>query len=385
MGTLNDPLQAAQALRTTIRATRQETEESRRLAPQVVMGLIDTGLCRLALPANLGGYEAEPVVTLKVYEELAWADASVAVVALNNHLPCLTSRFFPEVVRTSLFGNVRHLFANSTRPSGQASVVSSGYRVTGRWSLVSGCELADWIPLMCVIKADPEPGSPRQDAPEVRLMFVPKGSYQIVDTWRVGGLRGTGSHDVVVEDIFVPAEHTCSLLDPDQLNQPISRMPFRSTVAAVAAAICVGIAQAAMDTLLELGSSKVQVDPQPQLRDRPTVQAMVAASAAAVDAARLLLYEAGSDIWAACYRDHPVTDIQRARVWGSVIHAARTSKTVVTSMYEAAGASALYVDCPIERAHRDIHAITQHIILAPVQLEDAGRVYLGLQPNNPLF
>jgi alkylation response protein AidB-like acyl-CoA dehydrogenase len=84
MGTLSDPLRAARALRATIRATRQETEEARRPAPQVVAGLIDTGLCRLAMPASLGGHEAEPLVALQVYEELAWADASVAWIAWNN-------------------------------------------------------------------------------------------------------------------------------------------------------------------------------------------------------------------------------------------------------------------------------------------------------------
>jgi alkylation response protein AidB-like acyl-CoA dehydrogenase len=385
MGTLNDPLQAARALRATIRATRQETEEARRLAPQVVAGLIDTGLCRLSVPASLGGHEAEPVVTLKVYEELAWADASVAWIAMNNQLPCLTSRFFSASVRTALFGDARQLFANSTRRSGQARVVEGGFRVSGRWSLVSGCELADWIPVMCVIIEGTELSMRAPGVPESRMAYLPKGAYRIVDTWYSGGLRGTGSHDVVVDDVFVPAERTCSLLDPDQLDRPLSRMPFRATLAASTAAICVGIAQAAIDTLLELGASKVQVNPQPGLRDRPAVQAMVAASAAAVDAARLLLYEALNDVWAACCHGIPVTDVQRARVWGSAIHAAKTTKAVVTSVYEAAGSSALYVDCPIERAHRDIHAVTQHIILWPVHLEDAGRVYFGLPPNNPLF
>src|SRR5215475_5994568 len=144
MGTRRDPLRAAQALRATIRATRQETEASRRLAPQVVEGLLEAGLCRLDVPVSLGGHEAEPVVTLQVYEELAWADASVAVVVMNNHLPCLTSRYFPASVRTVLFGDARQLFANSTRRSGHARVVEGGFRVSGRWSLVSGCELADW-------------------------------------------------------------------------------------------------------------------------------------------------------------------------------------------------------------------------------------------------
>src|SRR5215467_6752241 len=115
MGTRRDPLRAAQALRATIRATRQETEEARRLAPQVVEGLIEAGLCRLDVPVSLGGHEAEPVVALQVYEELAWADASVAWIAWNNHFVCLTSRYFPASIRAALFGDAGQLFANSTR------------------------------------------------------------------------------------------------------------------------------------------------------------------------------------------------------------------------------------------------------------------------------
>jgi alkylation response protein AidB-like acyl-CoA dehydrogenase len=103
MGTLPDPVRAAQALRATIRATRQETEETRRLAPPVVEGLLAAGLCRLAVPASLGGHEAAPVVALQVFEELAWADASVAWIAWNNHFVCLASRYVSDAVRTALF------------------------------------------------------------------------------------------------------------------------------------------------------------------------------------------------------------------------------------------------------------------------------------------
>lgn len=385
MGTLTDPLRAAQALRATIRATRQETEETRRLAPQVVEGLIDAGLCRLAVPAGLGGHEAEPVVALQVYEELAWADASVAWIAWNNQLVCLASRYSSDAVLTELFSDARRLFANSTRPSGRAVVVEGGFRVSGRWSLVSGCELADWIPVMCIITERTEPRMLAAGVPEARMAYLPKGSYRILDTWYVGGLRGTGSHDIVVDDVFVPAERTFFFTDPAQLDRPLSRMPVFATMCAGCAALCLGIAQAATDTLLELGSSKVQVDPFSGLRERPAVQVMVASSAAQLDAARLLLHEALGDLWAACNQGTPVTDAQRARVWASAHHAAKAAKAVVTSMYEAAGTSALYIDCPIERAHRDIHVVMQHVILAPMWLEAAGRVKLGLTPQNLFF
>jgi alkylation response protein AidB-like acyl-CoA dehydrogenase len=382
---MNDQLHAARALRTTIRATRQETEEARRLAPQVVEGLIAAGLCRLAVPATLGGHEAEPGVALRIYEELAWADASVAWIVWNNQLVGLASRYSSDAVRTELFSDARGLFANSTRPSGRAVVVEGGFRVSGRWSLVSGCELADWIPVMCVITEAAEPRMLAAGVPEARMVYLPKGSYRILDTWHVGGLRGTGSHDVVVDNIFVPVERTFSFTDPAQYDRPLSRMPFFATVCASCAALCLGIAQAATDTMLELAASKVQVDPFPGLRDRPAVQVMVASSAAKLASARLLLHEALGDVWAACTQGTPVTDAQRARVWESGHHAAHVSRAVVRSMYEAAGTSALYVDCPIERAHRDVHAVIQHVVFAPLWLEAAGRVRLGLAPQNPIF
>jgi alkylation response protein AidB-like acyl-CoA dehydrogenase len=385
LGSMNDQLHAARALRTTIRATRQETEEARRLAPQVVEGLIAAGLCRLAVPATLGGHEAEPGVALRIYEELAWADASVAWIVWNNQLVGLASRYSSDAVRTELFSDARRLFANSTRPSGRAVVVEGGFRVSGRWSLVSGCELADWIPVMCVITEGAEPRMLAAGVPEARMVYLPKGSYRILDTWHVGGLRGTGSHDVVVDDIFVPVERTFSFTDPAQYDRPLSRMPFFATVCASCAGLCLGIAQAATDTLLELAASKVQVDPFPGLRDRPAVQVMVASSAAKLASARLLLHEALGDVWAACTQGTPVTDAQRARVWESGHHAAHVSRAVVRSMYEAAGTSALYVDCPIERAHRDVHAVIQHVVFAPLWLEAAGRVRLGLAPQNPIF
>jgi alkylation response protein AidB-like acyl-CoA dehydrogenase len=233
---MNDQLRAARALRTTIRATRQETEESRRLAPQVVEGLIAAGLCRLAVPASLGGHEAEPGVALQIYEVLAGADASVAWIAWNNQLVGLASRYSSDAVRTEVFSDARRLFANSTRPSGRAVVVEGGFRVSGRWALVSGCELADWIPVMCVVTEGTEPRMLPAGEPEMRMAYLPQGSYRILDTWHVGGLRGTGSHDIVVDEVFVPAERTFSFTEPAQDDRPLSRMPFFATVCADCAA-----------------------------------------------------------------------------------------------------------------------------------------------------
>jgi alkylation response protein AidB-like acyl-CoA dehydrogenase len=385
MATEPDPVRAARTLRATILAARQETETARRLAPSVVAGLIDTGLCRLAVPASLGGYEVEPVAALQVYEELAAAEASVAWIAWNNALPCLLSHFLADTVRAELFNDARRIFANSTRPSGKAVVADGGFHVSGRWSLVSGCELADWLLLMCVVTEGNGPKVRSSGIPELRMAYVPKGSYTILDTWHVGGLRGTGSHDVVVDNVFVPTAWTHSFTDPSRLDRPLYRMPFAAMMSAGCAAMCLGIARTAIAALLELGSSKVQVDLGPGLRDRAEVQSKLAAAVVSTDAARLFLHHVLGDVWALCRQQTPLGELQHARLWEAAIHTAKTTKRAVTAMYEAAGASALYVDCPLERAHRDIHAITQHVVLAHKWLEASGRVRLGLKANDPLF
>ncbi len=385
MAALNDPLQAARDLRPTIWEARQETEQARRLAPAVVEGLLETGLCRLAVPASVGGHEADPLVALEIYEELASAEASVAWIVWNNALPCFSSAVFPDRMRTELFSDTKRLFANSTRPSGKAVVTDKGFRVSGRWSLVSGCELADWIPVMCIVMEGDEPRRLDIGLPEARMMYVPKGSYTVLDTWHVSGLRGTGSHDVVMEDVFIPAERTYSFFDPIQLDRPLYRMPFMATMAAGCAAICLGLAKTASSTLLELALTQQKVDLGPGLKDRPAVQTLVATSTAELDAARLLLHTTLGDIWKICNRGGSATDEQCARLWRSALHTAKVAKTAVTAMHEAAGTAALYEDCPIERAHRDIHTVAQHVILSPMWLEEAGRVSLGLTQKNPLF
>ena len=385
MPTLGGPLQAAKDLRPTILDAHQETEENRRLAPQVVEGLIETGLCRLVVPADLGGHEVDPRIALQVFEELAQAEASVAWIVWNNALPCFSSAVFGDAMRTELFSDARCLFANSNRPSGKAAAVDGGFRVSGRWSLVSGCELAEWIPVMNTVTEDGVPRMINERMPETRMTYIPRGSYEILDTWYVGGLRGTGSHDIVVDDVFVPEERTYSFMDPVLLDRPLYRMPFWATMAAGCAAVCAGLAQRALDTVFELAASKVTVDPSPDLRDRSAVRSQVAASAAQLDAARLLLQTAVSDLWETCTQSAQVTDTQCARLWTGAVHMAQTAKTIITNMYEVAGTSALYMDCPIERAHRDVHAICQHAILAPMWFEQAGKVYFGLTSNSPLF
>jgi len=381
----HDKVAAAIALRGDIIAARAQTEANRRLPEPVVDALVESQLFRLSLASDLDAPELDPLVALDVYEELASAEPSVAWLVWNSSLPCLFSRFLAASVRKDIFGNRRWKYASSTRPTGRGVLANSTYRLSGRWSLVSGCMHADWLGLMYLVEENGQVQMLAPGAPHLRMAFVPAGSYEILDTWHVGGLRGTGSHDVVVKDLHIPVERTFTPMDPSQLNRPIGRMPIACTMSAGHASMCLAIARAALCSVVELGRSKVTVDPVPGLRDRAANQFLVAEASTKITALRNQLRNALEALWDAAKSGAEITPDSVADVWSAAVSAGRECRTLVTAMYEVAGTSALYVDSPLERFHRDIHAAMQHVVIQRVWMEEAGRVKLGMDPTNPLF
>jgi alkylation response protein AidB-like acyl-CoA dehydrogenase len=372
---LND----VRSLRPVILEARACMDAVRRTPTAVTEALVGKSLFRLAISTEEGGLEATPAELLEILEELASADASPAWIVWNNTLPGLLSRYLGADARRGLFADQGLITANSTRPSGRAVPIDDGFEITGRWSLVSGCELASLFLLHCII--DGAPGA----APETLLAFLPKEACEVVDTWHSGGLRGTGSHDVVVNRVPVSAARTVAFTMPLQLDGPLYRMPFAATMSAGCAAVCLGVARSALHALFDLSHTKESPDPGPSLRERPSLHRLISQLDAAHTAARLLLHDTVHDVWRTCCDRQPVTAEQKARLWGGALHAGRTSKEVVRQAYDAAGTPALYASSPLDRAHRDIHAIGHHIVLNERWAEDAGRVMLGFEAAHPLF
>jgi indole-3-acetate monooxygenase len=377
---MQELLERASQLHQLIRAARDETEHQRRLAPDVVRALAEVGLFQLAVPEADGGLEAPPAAALAVFEELASAEASAAWIVWNATLPALMSKFLDAPVRRELFSDRRTLIANSTRPTGRARPHAHGFVIDGRWSLVSGCELASHLLLRCVVS---EPAQ-RAPYPPTIMAYLPRARCEIVDTWQAGGLRGTGSHDVVVRALDVPAAHCVSFQHARRLDTPLYRMPFAATLSAGCAAVCLGSARAAVEALLELVRDKQPADGVAP-RERPALQVEVVQLTTERSAARHWLLHVIEDTWRTCAEGRAPTPPDAAQVWGAARHAAHVSREIVRRAYAAAGASALSTQCVLERAHRDVHAATQHIILADSWTEDAGRVLLGQEPSHPLF
>ena len=371
-------LAASSAMATTIADHRDASETDRRLAPAIVQEVRAAGLQRLTLTVENGGLEVPLPAALEIYEQLAGFDASVGWIVWNNALPCLFSRYLTPATRTEIFADPDWLHASSTRPSGKAVREAGGYRLTGRWSLVSGCELAEWMPLTGLVTDE-------GGAPEMRYFFVHRSELEILDTWHVGGLRGTGSHDVVVDDLLIPLERSISPADPSTAGGPYGCIPIIATLSLGMAAQFLGIGAKALAATETLAISKATPSPGPDMRDHPDLQAAVAGFDAALSAARAHLYGIGEQFWnlAVQHKDFREEDI--APVFAASWHATRTVAEAVDALYSLAGTSAIYQGNPLERISRDLRVMRQHVLTQPLWPEQAGRVRLGLPADNPLF
>lgn len=377
-------LDVARSLRTPILAERDRIDAARRLPEDLTRELASSGFFRIYLPAAYGGLDLTPMEAMEIFEELARADASVAWCVWNGNTHWTAAQLSPDAART-VYADPEVVTANSTRPSGQARVVEGGYRVNGRWSLVSGCELGTWMVLLCVVYDGDQPSLAGSGAPEARFMLIPSGKCEIIDTWTVGGLRGTGSHDVAVRDVFVPSSYGSGFTDPYVLPEPRYRIPPFSRVVPGLGAMALGIARTAIQTLTELAVEKTPQRTTQSLRENHGAQTRVSEAESLVRSARLFLFDSLDRLWSTVTATGEAPMEARAHVRLAASHAVSSAVQAVDLMYTAAGASAIYASCPLERAFRDVHAITQHHGVQPRVMESTGRVLLGLEPDTPLL
>src|SRR5262249_3747368 len=198
------------------------------------------------------------------------------------------------------------------------------------------------------------------------------------------GLRGSGSHDYAVRDVFVPAERSFSL-PTEAPFQPGPLFAFRGIYLSAAAALAVGIGRAAIDTLVDLAAAKVPTRSTRLLRERSMVQAQVARAEALVSSARAFAWQATADVWAAVLAEREVTVRQRALFRLAISSAVSSAVEAVDLMYAMGGGSSVFAASPLDRQFRDVHTLAQHAALGPMTREPAGRMLLGLEPDAPLF
>ena len=378
-------LDSARRLGPEILGKRDETERERRLPSTLVEQLRAQGLFHLWLPKSLGGAELHPEEYLAVVEELARAEGAVGWCAANGSVFSLLAGSLSEPVAREIFGD-RAIMAGSVNPLGRAVVVEGGYLVSGRWAYGSGIAHCDWTLGNCVVHDENGPRRTAAGAPEMRFMLFPAASVEIIDTWRVGGLRGTGSHDFSVDSLFVPAERTLpAFVGLGVRAGALYRMPIMSLFCVALAAVPLGLARAAIDAFLEIAGAKVPVGSQSLLRDKPLAQYELARAEAMVRAARAGLVEAVREQWGEASRGEMPTLIRRAGIRLATTYVAETSLHAIEIVYNAAGGSAIQESGRLDRCFRDARVAVQHIGLSTNAYELAGKVLLGLDLGTPRF
>jgi alkylation response protein AidB-like acyl-CoA dehydrogenase len=370
----------ARRIGATLEQTADESERGRRLPAAAAQALTEAGFFRLCRARDLGGLEADPPAVLASVEELARHDGSAAWCALNSGIAGALHSFLPDDGARETGRNdpvVNGLIA----PSGRAVERDGGHVITGRWSYASNCHQCTWlVPASVVFQGDEM--SMKPDGPEIVMTFLEAGDWQIIDTWHTVGLRGTGSHDIEVVDTYVPAHRTIRLPFPDPFtDRPLFRFPLVGLFSIGFAACALGIAQAAVDDLIELARSKTPFGGAAPLATRTTTQLAVCDAMAQLRAARALLYDETTRLWQHVSAGAVVTAEQRAALRLATTHATATSAKAVDLMYTAAGGTSVFTSSPLQRRLRDVHAITQHFFVAPPTYETIGKVVLGVEPD----
>jgi indole-3-acetate monooxygenase len=376
---------AARGLSAEVFGLRAEIEHGRRLPVSLVEKMRGLQLFELWLPRAFGGCELHPIDFVRVVEELSRADGSVGWCTSVANVFCLLAGNLPDHIAREIFGN-RNIVAGTVNPSGKAVATSGGYQVTGQWGYGTGIDFSSWVVGNCIIFDGEAARLTGSGAPEMRMAFLRRDEVEVLDTWNVVGMRGTGSHDFRVRDRFVPIEYSL----PAFVSAPtrpgiLFQTPLISLFVVSLAAVSLGIARAALDALQDLASAKKPMGSTVLLRDKPMTQVSIGRAESLVRAARASVFDAINQQWDEIARGETPSLRNRASIRLACTYAGEACAQAVDIVYNVAAGSALYESGRIERCFRDIHAATQHIGLTANNYELAGRVLLGLDPGTPRF
>lgn len=385
MTTVTPSVEAVRALGPLIREHAEAIEAERRLPEPVVRALAEAEVFRLLVPRQLGGLEADPLTACRIIEELATLDGSVGWCAMISAEYGLFAGLLPEEAAREIYADSRSIVAGAFRPNGTARAVEGGYRAGGKWGFGSGINHSTWTIGGCRLFDGDEPRLRPNGAPKARVLFFPTAEVEIADTWHVAGLRGTGSHDYTVADLFVPARRAVWFSDEPVQSGPLYTLPTVALFVALMAGVPLGIARHALDALRELAGLKTPVGSDAPLRDNPHVQARIGEAEGLLRAGRAFVYETVERAWEAALRGRRLGWEQRGLLWLAASQATTQALQAVDLMFRAGGASSLYTSLSLERCLRDIRTAAQHRVLQPGNFELAGRIFLGLDVAGTLW
>ncbi len=353
-----------------------EIEQLRTLPQDIVDGLVQSGVFRLWVPTELGGSEADIITLLDAIERAAYHDGSTGWCVMIGGTTALNSGFLPREHAEVIYGDPLAVTGGFGMPAGTATVVDGGLRVSGTWAWGSGTRHCTWI----------GGGARIADSNSAPFVYFEPADVELLDTWHVSGMKGTGSTDYSVNDAFVPDGRWVDFAarPAPTSDSPLYRFSFLGALGLGVASVTVGLANRAIDELIELGDKK-PAGSSKGLAERPPVQRQLADAEASVRAGRAFMRETIEQAWHTAIQHGAVSDEQKRSIRLAANHASAQSARAVDLCYHAAGGTAVYESSPLQRVFRDVHVATQHGMIADRVMEPLGRMKFGLPTSTSQF
>jgi 3-hydroxy-9,10-secoandrosta-1,3,5(10)-triene-9,17-dione monooxygenase len=384
-------LDRARALVPLLSERAIDTSESRRIPEKTIADFWEAGLFQLLKPKKFNGPEVRADTVFEIATILARGDGSAAWVWNLLGMHDLFVALLPEEAQQEYWAKDRTLGASSFAANGRAKFAKGGFSLSGKWSFCSGVDCADWMLLGA--KCDPAVGA-ASSTPEIRWVLIPKSDCRVVDDWHVLGLRGTGSKSIMVDDAFVPEHRTVRY---DQLvtgqapggkihTNPLYRAPLWAVFTLGICAPAVGIARGASESFIQEMKTRVWgMDYAPQAKN-PAIQLRVAEATAMIDAADLLYHRSLTQTIDKIMAGETPSLEDRIRSRRDQAYAVKTSTRAVELLLDAQGGKGLYEGGQVQRAFRDLHAMSAHIMAGwDMPALSYGQVILGGTPTNPFY
>ena len=383
MTTTLTPTDAARSLRELTAREAPACEARRTLTAPSVEGLWDSGLMQLFNPAEAGGSEPTFAQMIETWIELAWQDGSLGWIGIAN-LPSaaacaayLPADGFAEVFTAH---DNRVTVGGQFFPNGTGETVERGYRVTGAWQFGSGTGHSEYVAAGFMPTVDGELVVGDDGIPPLLVAVIPRDEIVFADGWHVSGLKGTGSYDYGVTDVFVPESRTFELFThtPERGSSAAFRMGLIPITAAGHASWALGVAKSMLDDVAEIAMTKVRMGDDSALANRPTFQKGLSHHSAMWQAARLLVLDTFATAERHVDDGGELTPSMRADLRTAATYATEASREVVQWAHLAAGTAAIREGTRLERAFRDLYTGTQHVFIGEKTYIDAARIHLGL-------
>ncbi|MGW3995452.1 acyl-CoA dehydrogenase family protein [Amycolatopsis sp. NPDC004772] len=378
--TAGEILARAKALAPVLRERAAEFEQARRLPPDVVELLRDTGVFRMAFPREFGGPELTSIEQTEVIEALSYGDTSAGWCAIIGSGTGLYASFLSDAAAREMFPRLDLITAGMLFPAGRAERVPGGYRLTGRWTFGSGITHCDWVISGAFLYRDgkPEPSPDGRDPHDSRLFMVKASEAEVIDNWHTTGLAGSGSCDYTITDVFVPEDRTLSFDTVHGRPSPLARPEsFMRTVPGVP----LGVARAALDHVREIVRTRVDRATGVPWADNWRMQVTLAECEADFIASRAGVYSTMREQWELLSAGAEVPVELEAALPLSRLHALRTARSVVARLYDLMQTGSIHRSGPLDRWLRDTTTMCQHLLAQDRILQSAGAHLLGGTPE----